>query len=84
MRRIGSIILHLILFYVFFFSLTEILLNHIMEGAHYGREFFTGGTFPSARGGKLKFQVVSCEYRLIQKSLEKAEKKIVYVPLEEM
>ncbi|GFY56844.1 transforming growth factor-beta-induced protein ig-h3 [Trichonephila inaurata madagascariensis] len=45
-------------------ALQEILLNHIIEGAHYGREFLTGGTFPSARGGKLKFQVVSYGYQV--------------------
>ncbi|KFM68327.1 Transforming growth factor-beta-induced protein ig-h3, partial [Stegodyphus mimosarum] len=45
-------------------ALQELLLNHITEGAHYGREFLTGGTFPSLRGGKLKFQVVSYGYQV--------------------
>ncbi|XP_054710682.1 uncharacterized protein LOC129220309 [Uloborus diversus] len=45
-------------------ALQEILLNHVIEGAHYGREFLTGATFPSARGGKLKFQVVSYGYQV--------------------
>lgn len=45
-------------------ALQEVLLNHLTEGAHYGREFAAGGTFPSARGGKLKFQVVSYGYKV--------------------
>ncbi|KAG8183088.1 hypothetical protein JTE90_010911 [Oedothorax gibbosus] len=53
--------------------LQEILLNHIMEGAHYGREFLTGGTFPSARGGKLKFQVVSRGYQVNEVNIKTPE-----------
>lgn len=54
-------------------ALQEILLNHIIEGAHYGREFFTGGTFPSARGGKLKFQVVSYGYQVNEVNIKTPE-----------
>ncbi|CAL1276763.1 unnamed protein product [Larinioides sclopetarius] len=54
-------------------ALQQILLNHVIEGAHYGREFLTGGTFPSARGGKLKFQVVSYGYQVNEINIKTPE-----------
>ncbi|GIX94738.1 transforming growth factor-beta-induced protein ig-h3 [Caerostris extrusa] len=54
-------------------ALQEILMNHIIEGAHYGREFLAGGTFPSARGGKLKFQVVSYGYQVNEINIKTPE-----------
>ncbi|GIY15421.1 transforming growth factor-beta-induced protein ig-h3 [Caerostris darwini] len=54
-------------------ALQEILMNHIIEGAHYGREFLTGGTFPSVRGGKLKFQVVSYGYQVNEINIKTPE-----------